>query len=87
MVVVLGFKANLTVKVILRQLVMHMCFLAFSHTSTNLRGERRKYALKKVCLNRVPNSQPPGHESNTLTIEPLGRGKYWVNMVHLAKTY
>ena len=31
------------------------------------RGERRKYAGKKVCLNRGSNSQPPGHESDTLT--------------------
>ena len=38
------------------------------------RGERREYAEKKFCLNRVSNSQPPGHESDTLTIEPPGRG-------------
>ena len=31
------------------------------------RGERRKYAGKKNRLNRVSNSQPPGHESDTLT--------------------
>ena len=37
------------------------------------RGERRKYAGKKVRLNRGSNSQPPGHESVTLTIEPSGR--------------
>ena len=37
------------------------------------RGERRKYARKKSCLNRGSNSQPPGHESNTLTTEPPGR--------------
>ena len=29
------------------------------------RGERQKNARKKVCLNRVSNSQPPGHESDT----------------------
>ena len=34
--------------------------------------ERRKYAGKKVRLNRVSNSQPPGHESDTLTTEPPG---------------
>ena len=33
-------------------------------------GERRKYAGKKVRLNLVSNSQPPGHESDTLTTEP-----------------
>ena len=38
------------------------------------RGERRKYAGKKSRLNRRSNSQPPGHESNTLTAEPPGRG-------------
>ena len=38
------------------------------------RNERRKNAGKKVRLNRGSNSQPPGHESDTLTTEPLGRG-------------
>ena len=38
------------------------------------RGERRKYAGKKLCLNQGSNSQPPGHESNTLTTEPHGQG-------------
>ena len=58
--------------------------MCFSHTSTNttffpkppttfLRGERRKYAEKKVCLNRVSNSQPAGHESDRLTTEPPRR--------------
>ena len=39
------------------------------------RGERRKYAGKKSRLNRGLNSQPPVHESNTLTTEPPGQGK------------
>ena len=39
------------------------------------RGERRKYARKKVCLNLGSNSQPPGHESDTLTTEPPRRGE------------
>ena len=39
------------------------------------RGERRKYAGKKVRLIRVSNSQPPGHESDILITEPLGRVK------------
>ena len=34
------------------------------------RGERRKYAGKKVCFNRVSNSRPQGLESDTLTTEP-----------------
>ena len=38
------------------------------------RGERRKYAGKKSRFNRGSNSQPPGHESDTLTSEPPGRG-------------
>ena len=38
------------------------------------RGERRKYAGEKSRLNRGSNSQPPGHESDTLTTEPPGRG-------------
>ena len=31
------------------------------------RGERRKYAGKTFRLNRVLNSQPPGHESDMFT--------------------
>ena len=38
------------------------------------RGERRKYARKKSRLNRGSNSQPPGHEFDTLITEPPGRG-------------
>ena len=55
-----------------------------SHTSTNttsfpkppttfltcFRGETGKYVREKVCLNQVSNSQPLGHESDTLTSEP-----------------
>ena len=39
------------------------------------RGERRKYARKKSRLNRGLNSQPPGHESDTLTTKPPGLGR------------
>ena len=38
------------------------------------RGERQKYAGKKSCLNWGPNSQPPGHEFDTLNTEPPVRG-------------
>ena len=38
------------------------------------RGERRTDAGKKVRLNR--GSLPPGHESDTLTTEPPGWGKF-----------
>ena len=34
------------------------------------RGERRKYARKKVCLNQGLNSQPPGRDYDTLTTQP-----------------
>ena len=34
------------------------------------RGERRKYAGKKVRFYRGSNSQPLGHESDTLTSKP-----------------
>ena len=39
------------------------------------RGERRKYARRKVRFNQGSNSQPSGHMSDTLTTEPSGRGK------------
>ena len=45
------------------------------------RGERRKYAGKKSRLNRGSNSQPPGHESDTLTTEPPRRGCIMGNVV------
>ena len=36
--------------------------------------ESRTYGGKKSRLNPVSNSQPPGHESDTLTTEPPGWG-------------
>ena len=52
------------------------------------RGERWKYAGKKVRLNRVSNSQPPGHESDTLTTEQPGRGNYLcIHMYFVICTY
>ena len=79
LLVVLGFNATLTAKVISWRSVTHMCFLAF-HTSTNTnvrskgtmcfcRGEWQKYARKKVRLNQGLNSQPPGHEFDSLITE------------------
>ena len=38
------------------------------------RGERRKYTGKKSHLNQGSNSQPLGHESDTLTTKPSGLG-------------
>ena len=40
------------------------------------RGERRKYAGKKVRLNRGPNSYPPRHECDTLNTEQPGWGSH-----------
>ena len=42
------------------------------------RGERRKYAGKKVHLNQGSNSQPQSHESDMLTIEPPRLGEFAV---------
>ena len=39
------------------------------------RSERRKYAGKNSRLNQGSNSQPPGHESDTLTTEPHEWGR------------
>ena len=78
----LRFNATFRTKVISWRSVTYMCFLAVSHQyQHNLsfrshrlsfltcfcRGERRNYAGKKLRLNRGSTSQPPGHESDTLT--------------------
>ena len=47
------------------------------------RGERRKYAGKKSRLNWGSNSQPPGHESETLTTEPLRRDAFKLNQLEI----
>ena len=87
--VVLVFNATLTAKVISWRSVTHYVFpgfltpvltqLFFSKPPTTFltcfcRGERRKYAGKKSRLNRGSNSQPAGHESDTLTTKSPGRG-------------
>ena len=83
--VVLGFNATIRAKVISWRSLTHMCILAFSNqhnffpvTPTTFLtcfciGERRTYTEKKARLNRVLNSQPRGHESDTLTSERGGR--------------
>ena len=53
---------------VLIQLSFQSHRLLFSHASAEVRGDG-----KEVRLNRVMNSQPPGHESDTLTTEPPGR--------------
>ena len=82
--VVLGFN-TFTAKAI-SWWSLTQCVSWLSHTSTNTtffpkppttfltcssRGERQKYAVQEVCLIWVSNSQPPGHESDTLPTEPL----------------
>ena len=100
---VLGFNATLTAKVISWQSVTHTCFPGFpTQVLTQLffpkppttfltcfcRGEWRKYAGKKSCLNRGSNSQPPGHESDTLTTEPSVRGAcQWVSVQYYYTGY
>ena len=51
------------------------------------RGERRKYAGKESRLNRKSNSQPQGHESDTLTIEPPRRGELKHRNDHILKHF
>ena len=79
--VVLGFNTTLTAQVILWRSVTHV-FPASANTTflskapdyfpAEVRGDNTPG--KKVCLNRVSNSKPPGHESDTLTTEPPVRG-------------
>ena len=44
-------------------------------------GERRKYAGKKSRLKRGSNSQPPDHESDTLTTQPPGRANFHIKEI------
>ena len=63
-------------------------FAGFFYTSTNTtffpkppttflmcfcRGERQKYARQKIRLYQITNSEPPGHESDTLATGPSGQ--------------
>ena len=89
--VVLGFKATLTAKVIVfpgvLTPVLTQLFFPKSPTTflTGLcRGDSPKYTGKKVCLNQGSNSQPPGHESDTLTTEPTRRGKFGTGPLDMA---
>ena len=86
--VVLGLSTTLLAKVMSLRSVTHMFpgfvtpvltqFFFPKPPATFLicfcRGERKKYDEKKVCLNQGSNSQPPFHESETLTTEPPGLG-------------
>ena len=90
--IVLGFEATLTAKVVSWLLVTHMFPGFLSPVLTQLsfqshrlfflecfRGERRKYPGKKIHFNRVSNSKPPGHKSDTLTTELLLK-ELWENI-------
>ena len=85
--VLLEFNTTLTAKVISWRSVTHMfpgfltpvlTELFFPKPPTTFltcfcRGERRKYVEKNSRIHRGSNSQPPGHESGTLTTKPTGR--------------
>ena len=58
---------------VLTQLSFQSQELLYSHASAEVRGA--KYAGKKSRLNWESNSQPPGHESDTLTTKPPTRGR------------
>ena len=53
--------------------------LFFPKPPTHASAEVRKYGGKKSRLNRGSNSQPPGHESDTLTTEPR-RGQSFIEL-------
>ena len=52
--------------------VLKSANIHYSHASAEVRGENTP---EKSRLNQGLNSQPPGHESDTLTTEPPGRGE------------
>ena len=94
--VILGFNATLTAKVISWRSVTHDVFPGFltpvvtqlffpkpptSFLTCFCRAERRKHAGKKSRIIRGSNSQPRGHESDTLTTEPPGWGDIMVQPV------
>ena len=57
---------------ILTQIYFQSQRLLFSHASAEVRGENTPE--RNFASNRVSNSQPPGHEPDTLTSEPPERG-------------
>ena len=62
--VVPGFLTPVIIQISFQSHLLLLFFTCFR------RGERRKYAGQKFRLNRGSNSQPLGHESDTLTTEP-----------------
>ena len=93
--VVLGFNATLTAKVIiimaagdahvfpgfLTQVLTQLIFQKPPATFLRCfcRDERRTYAEKKVHFNRGSNSKPADHEFDRLTAEPPGQGVILLN--------
>ena len=57
---------------VLTQISFQSHRLLFLNASAEVRGENMPE--RKFRLNRVSNSQPPGHESDTLTTESPERG-------------
>ena len=57
---------------VLTQLPFQSHRLLFSHASAEVRGENMPE--RKFALTGYRNSQPPCHESDTLTTEPCGWG-------------
>ena len=82
--VVLGFYATLTAKVISWQSVTRMCCLAFLHQyyhnflskATNYFSHMLQHRWEAKILRKESSPQPPGHKSHTLTTETSGRG-WW----------
>ena len=52
---------------VLKQLSFQSHRLHFSHVSAEMNGENTPETEKKNRLNRVSNSKPPSHKSDTLT--------------------
>ena len=70
---------------VLTQLSFQSHRLLFSRAS-EVTGENMPE--RKFCFDRLSNSQPPGHESDTLTTEPPGPAHFksnttsdWLNQV------
>ena len=93
--VIFGFNATLTARIISWQSMTHICFLVFSHQYNSpffrkspitfltcfSRGERQKYTGKKVCLNCISNSQPPGQTRTPLNhLGEAKNGEEWQGM-------
>ena len=59
---------------VLRQLSFQSFRLLFSHASAEVRGQNTAERNFFSTGSQITNSQSPGHEFDTLTTEPSGRG-------------